>query len=128
MPLKVPSEKVEKNSTDQENNIVGFWNKSLNAYDDNRNGKLDDEERKKGGPSTQIYRFNPDGTCLIGNLKLKGYYEIKEEKGKKKLYTYFDEGGKKTPEARFFLISITKDELILLDAVGEYAFWIFKSA
>ena len=109
----------------QSNDLVGSWNQILVAFDDNKNGKLDEEERKKGSTNKHFYQFNADGTCLVYTMKLKGSYELKNEDGKKRLYTYVDDNGTKTRENAWYVISITKTELILLSQ-DKYAFWIFK--
>lgn len=109
----------------QGDNIIGSWNLVLQAFDDNSNGKLDQEERKKGNTNKHFYQFNADGTCLIHTLKLKGSYEQKNEDGKKRLYTYVDDEGTKTRENAWYLISVSKTELILLSQ-DKYAFWIYK--
>jgi len=109
----------------QENSIIGSWSLVLQAFDDNNNGKLDDEERKKGNTGRHFYQFNTDGTCLIHTLKLKGCYELKNENGKKRLYTYIDDSGSKTRENAWYVISVSKTEMILLSQ-DKYAFWIYK--
>jgi hypothetical protein len=109
----------------QDDNIIGSWNLVLQAFDDNSNVKLDEEERKKGNTGKHFYQFNADGTCLIHTLKLKGSYELKNENGKKRLYTYVDDEGTKVRENAWYLISVSKTELILLSQ-DKYAFWIFK--
>jgi hypothetical protein len=112
-------------SFSQTNDILGSWNLSLQAFDDNNNGKLDDEERKKGNTNKHFYQFKSDGTCLIHTLKLKGRYELKTENGHKRLYIYIYDEGTWTPENAWYLISISKTELILLSQ-DKYAFWIYK--
>jgi len=134
-PVVLQKQSIQKNSfteipveckqVSQDNPLIGSWSLSLQAFDENDNGKLDDEERKKGNTNKHFYQFKTDGTCLIHTLKLKGYYELKEEGGKKRLYTYIDEDGKKTPENKWYVISIGKTEMILLSQ-DKYAFWIFK--
>jgi len=133
---RLQSESIQKNATtetstiqvkpsSQGDGIVGRWNLVLQAFDENANGKLDGEERKKGNSNRHFYQFNSDGTCLIHTMKLKGSYELKDEGGKKRLYTYIDEEGKRTPENKWYVISISKTEMILLSQ-DKYAFWIYK--
>src|SRR5262245_46450183 len=98
----------------QDDGIIGSWSLVLQAFDENSNGKLDDEERKKGSAGRHFYQFSSDGTCLIHTLKLKGMYELKNEGGKKRLYTYVIDQGKPTPENKWYVISVSKTELILL--------------
>jgi hypothetical protein len=109
----------------QDDGIIGSWSLMLQAFDENSNGKLDDAERKKGNSGRHFYHFNSDGTCLIHTLKLKGTYELKNEGGKKRLYTYVIDEGKPTPENKWYVISVSKTELILLSQ-DKYAFWIYK--
>jgi hypothetical protein len=97
----------------------------LQAFDKNSNGKLDDEERKTGNTARHFYQFNTDGTCLIHTMKLKGSYELKTVDGKKRLFTYIDDEGKKIPENKWYVISVSKTEMILLSQ-DKYAFWIYK--
>ena len=109
----------------QGDGIIGSWNLVLQAFDDNSNGKLDEEERKKGNTGKHFYQFNADGSCLVYTMKLKGSYELKNEDGKKRLYTYVDGNGTKVRENAWYLMSVSKTELILLSQ-DKYAFWIFK--
>ena len=112
-------------NSSQADNIIGGWSLMLQAFDDNSNGKLDEEERKKGNTNKHFYQFNADGTCLVHTLKLKGSYELKNESGKMRLYTYIDVEGTRTKENAWYIISVSKTELILLSQ-DKYAFWIFK--
>ncbi|MBD0288220.1 MAG: hypothetical protein ICV79_22755 [Flavisolibacter sp.] len=114
---------VSSNTRQQSDGIVGEWTLALETYDDNSNHILDADERKKGWANKYYYRFNADGSCLIHSMKLKGHYEIKTENGKKKLYTFFDEGEDKGPENTYEIVSASKDELVLL---WETTFWVFK--
>jgi len=120
-----------QNTTDQYflslqgSGVVGSWSLALRTFDDNKNGKLDEEERKKGETGKHFYQFNADGTCLIHTLKLKGSYELKNDGGKKRLYTYAIDGGTRTQENAWYLISVSKTELVLLSQ-DKYTFWIYK--
>jgi len=116
---------IQTNPSSQGDAIIGSWSLVMQAFDDNNNGKLDDEERKKGSGGRHFYQFNADGTCLIHTLKLKGSYELKNEAGKQRLYTYIIDEGTKTPENKWYVISVSKTELILLSQ-DKYAFWIYK--
>ena len=109
----------------QGDDIIGSWSLILQAFDDNSNGKLDDNERKKGNSGRHFYQFNTDGTCLVYTMKLKGYYELKNEDGKKRLYTFADDNGTWVRENAWYVISVSKTELILLSQ-DKYAFWVFK--
>ena len=115
---------IENLSTDN-NGIVGKWKLELEAVDENENKILDEEERKKGFKNTYYYQFKSDGTCIIFQTQ-KGHYEIKETDGKKKLYTFIDEGEGEGPEAQYIINSIDDNEMVLLEGMGELTFWIFK--
>ena len=104
--------------------IVGKWRLTWQAFDENGNKKLDEEERKKAFPNFYFYQFNSDGSCLVQNLK--GHFEIKEEGGKKKLSTYADIEGSTELIGVYTILSVNKDELLLLDAAADYTFWPFK--
>lgn len=109
----------------QDNDIIGSWSLQLQAFDDNSNGKLDDAERKNANAGRHFYQFNADGTCLIHTMKMKGTYEVKKEGGKTRVYTYIDDQGTKTRENAWYLISVSKTELVLLSQ-DKFTFWIYK--
>ena len=109
----------------QTHDLTGSWSLALRAFDDNTNRKLDDEERKNGNTGKHFYRFNADGTCLIFTMKLKGSYELKNEGGKQRLYTYADNEGTRVQENAWYLISVGKTELVLLSQ-DKQTFWIYK--
>jgi len=121
---------IQKSTTGQyssflDDSIIGSWSLMIQAFDKNSNGKLDEEERKKGNTGRHFYQFNADGSCFIHTLKLKGYYELKTVDGKKRLFTYIDDEGKKIPENKWYVISVSKTEMVLLSQ-DKYAFWIYK--
>ena len=115
-------------------NIDGDWNLNLEAYDKNHNLLLDDEERKKGFSNHYFYRFSSNGLCLISPFRanqvqssFKGHYQLKDENGKMKLITFWDETEQKGQrEAQYWIISVSKTELVLLESVGDHTFWVFK--
>ena len=114
--------------------LIGDWKLSLETYDNNHNKKLDEEERKKGFSNHYFYRFSSDGSCIISpfatnQLKsgFKGHYVVSEKNGNKVLTTYFDEAEQKGQrEAQYTVVSVNKDELVLLETTGDHTFWIFK--
>ena len=107
--------------------IVGEWKLYWEAKDENKNDKLDENERKSGRSNTNYYyRFNADGTCEIYLKGLKGHYDIKNEGNKKKISIYSDEEGTKGLVAVWVLISVNEDELVLLEGTGEIQIWAFK--
>lgn len=116
----------------QGDGIVGDWKLMLETYDDNENKKLDPEERGKAFSNQFFYRFKNDGSCLV-NFKrtsqgaFKGHYVIKEG-DPKKLEIYLDETEQKGKESEYSIISVDKDELVLLESYGNLTFWIFKRA
>src|SRR5436190_19214195 len=110
-------------NSSQDDNIIGSWSLVMHAFDNNNNGKLDDEERKKGNAGKHFYQFNADGTCLIHTMKLKGWYELKPVDSKKRLFTYAEDEGKRIPENEWYFISVSKTELIILSR-DKFTFWI----
>ena len=127
----VKSEERAPVSTASGNDIVGTWKLHLDAFDQNENQELEDEERKKGVSNNNMLQFNADGTCRIQNI-FNGTYTIKEEGGKKILTVQRKKvEGEETedpPPDKYHIKSVTKDELILLvvDGAGANTFWIFK--
>jgi len=114
--------------------LIGDWKLSLETYDNNHNKKLDDDERKKGFSNHYFYRFSGDGSCIISpfannQLKsgFKGHYTVTEKNGRKVITTYWDEAEQKGKrEAQYTVVSVNKDELVLLETTGDHTFWIFK--
>ena len=114
--------------------IVGDWKLALECYDDNHNHQLDDAERKKGFSNHYFYRFSADGNCIISpfvtnQLKsgFKGHYVLSEKNSRKVITTYWDEAEQKGQrEGQYTIISVNKDELVLLETTGDHTFWIFK--
>jgi len=111
--------------------ILGDWKLTLETYDNNHNRILDDEERKKAFPNHYFYRFNSDGSCLINYTTtakgaFKGHYTSSEKNGKKTIMIYMDEGGKSENQGGYTVISINKDEMVLLESTGDHTFWIFR--
>jgi len=117
----------------QGDGIIGDWKLTLETYDDNHNKKLDDAERKKAFSNHYFYRFNTDGSCLINfntsaQGAFKGHYKKKEENGKTKIDIWMDEEGKSEFQGGYTVISVNKDEMVLLESIGDHTFWIFKRA
>jgi hypothetical protein len=122
-----PANSNDPSNKTQASGITGKWNLALEAYDNNRNFILDPEERSKGFPNKYYYQFNEDGSCLIHQMKLKGHYVLSEKNGRKVITNYFDEAEQKgQKEAQYTIISVNKDELVLLETTGDHTFWIFK--
>lgn len=109
--------------------ITGFWKLKLEAYDENGNKVLDEAERKKGIKNNYTFRFNADGSCRIQE-SFKGRYEVKTEGGKKKLYVYRnrvagEEDKDPVPDV-YQVISMDKNEMVLLESEGDLTFWVFE--
>ncbi len=113
------------NQAKQSNGIVGEWEQILMARADNRNGKLDDEERKNAFTQAQnkdYLKLNSDGSAVFTQIKVKGRYELKAESdGRKKLVLYDKENN---DENRGIVYSVTEDELILFK--GGSVFSVYK--
>jgi hypothetical protein len=120
---------VTSSNEHQGSGIVGKWELALEAYDDNSNRKLDDEERKKGIQNRYSFRFNADGTCQIRDV-YKGRYEMKTENNRKVLKVYRNripgEEDQDPPPDVFEITSMSNNELVLLETLGDHTFWIFK--
>jgi hypothetical protein len=115
----------------QENGIIGTWKLNLEAYDDNSNKVLDDEERKKAIRNNYILQFKTNGTCRIQDF-YNGTYTIKNEGGQKLLSVQRErvkeEETEDPPPDLYYIKSLTKDELIVLNSVAGFThtFWILK--
>jgi len=126
-------EVISKTGTNQTlgEDIIGYWKLKLEARDDNGNKILDDGERKKGFKNRYSFRFNADGSCQIVE-SYKGRYEVKTEGGNKMLYVFRKrvEGvEKQDPPADIYrIMSISKNELVLLEDLGNLVFWVFERA
>lgn len=116
-------------SQGSEDGITGTWKLKLEAYDDNSNKVLDEAERKKGFQNRYLFRFNADGSCQIQEI-YKGRYEVKTESNKKMLYVYRNrivgEEEKDPPPDVYSIISLNRNELVLLEDLGNLAFWVFE--
>lgn len=109
--------------------ITGYWKLTLEAYDNNENKILDEDERKKGIQNRYSFRFNADGTCQIRE-SFKGRYEV-TSKGSKKLLSIYrnrvkGEEEKDPPPDVYRIISLSKNELVLLEQEGNLTFWVFE--
>ena len=109
--------------------IVGVWKLTLECYDDNGNKIPDDAEKKKGIKNNYVFRFHADGSCLIQQV-YKGRYDVKTESDKKMLYVYRNrivgEEEKDPPPDIYRITSMSKNELVLLETLGDLTFWIFE--
>lgn len=110
--------------------IVGKWLCKLTTLDENKNYNLDANERKKAVNNLYELELRGDGTCRIQNM-FTGTYTIKIEQRKQVLQLQrkriVGEEDKDPPPQVFYITSVTKDELVLEDFIGnEGSFWIFK--
>jgi hypothetical protein len=127
----VPNKEQSAVLSTADGNIVGEWKLILEAYDENENKVLDEEERKKGFRNNYLLRLNANGTCRIQNF-YNGTYTIKEEGGRKILSVQREKGkeeDKQDPPDQYYIISLIKDELILLSLSAEIVtttFWVFN--
>ena len=117
------------NNASSGDGITGYWKLFLEAYDDNSNHKLDEAERNKGIKNHYSFRFNADGSCDIMDM-FKGHYEIKTENGKKILSVYRNrvpsEEEKDPPPDVYEIISMSNEELVVLENLGDHTFWVFR--
>lgn len=133
-------ESITKHKHFYEDGIVGTWKLTIEAYDDNNNTKLDDDERKAGiqNSTPQALRdykmqFNSNGTCKIEG-RSNGTYKLSQESDQRILTVQLEprEGlnGKQLPasKSRYHIKSLTSNELLLLAEVSgvTYTFWLFK--
>ena len=134
--VETPKQQTEIASNTQtsqasEDGITGYWKLNLETFDDNSDKILDEAERKKGFQKRYSFRFNADGSCLVEEV-YNGRYEVKTEGDKKMLYVYrswiIGEEAKDPPPEVFRIISISKNELVLLENMGNLIFWAFERA
>jgi hypothetical protein len=125
------SEVVASTETNQTagDGITGYWKLKLEAYDNNENKILDEAERKKGIQNHYSFRFNTDGSCTIRE-SFKGHYEVKTKGGNKILSVYRNkvkgDEEKDPPPDIYRIISLGKDELVLLEQEEDLTFWVFE--
>jgi hypothetical protein len=130
-PTSTQPELLAKTKTNQtaDEGITGYWNLKLEAYDKNENKILDDDERKKGIQNRYSFRFNADGSCQIRE-SFKGHYEVKTKGGNKILSVYRNrvqgEEDQDPPPDVYRIISLSKNELVLLEQEGNLTFWVFE--
>jgi Lipocalin-like domain len=125
---------VKSTASTKGDGIVGDWQLSIETYDENGNKALDDAERKKGFSNHYFYRFNTDGNCWVSPLAnnpmqnaFKGHYTITEKNNKKIITIYLDGDEEKgLQDGQYTIVSVNKDELVLLETALDHAFWIFK--
>lgn len=106
-------------------NIVGEWELVKVFADDNDNHAVDPEEEKDAITTMKDYlKLNANGTCEYTIAKLEGRYEIVTKEGRKRLAMY-DRTGGETTSGRY-IISVTKNELVINRIFGGSDFEVFK--
>jgi len=111
-------------SSSSDASIVGEWQQTGVAEDKNGNDQLDPEERNSAIKMDDYMKLNSDGSAVMFVIKNKGHYEIEAtSNGKRKLTLYDSENGKHDIGT---ILSVTKDELIIMNKFGGDSFTIWK--
>lgn len=109
--------------TKQGEGVTGEWEQANTVLDQNGNNLLEEVERQKP-MSTKIgsyyLKFNSDGTCLVGEMKFEGTYEVKDEGGEQ---TIFIQTG--DPQ-RLRIKSLNPDEMVLMPSGAPGTFLVYK--
>jgi hypothetical protein len=109
--------------------LIGYWKLRLEAYDSNDDQMLDEAERKKGAPNNYSFHFNADGSCKKQET-IQGRYEVKFEEDKRMLYVYpeplVDRDGRTYVTDVYRITSMTVNEIVLLETIGNLNFWVFQ--
>jgi len=120
---------IAQTNRSSEEGLIGYWKLKLEAYDNNENKILDEAERAKGIQNRYSFRFNTDGSCLIRE-SFKGHYDVKTKGGNKTLSIYRDrvQGEEKQdpPPDKYRIISLSDNELVLLEQEENMTFWVFE--
>jgi hypothetical protein len=105
--------------------IVGEWTLIKMIIDENANDKMDANEISNPITNSEDYmKLNSDGSAEFYAIKIKGRYEIKENSGGKRYLNLFDKDN--TKHAKGAIISVTKNELTLLNKFAGSTFTIWK--
>jgi len=118
----------------QGNNLIGDWKLSVETYDENQNKKLDPQERAKAFSNHFFFRFNADGTALVNysttaEHAFKAKYKLSKRKDLQFISIYIDGDANESPDGLgggYYIISVDKNELVVLEGANERAIWIFK--
>lgn len=105
--------------------IVGEWELVGVTEDKNGNEQLDPDERKSAIKMDDYMKLNSDGSAVMFVFKNKGRYEIRkdESSGKEYLDLYDSENGK---HPKGYIMSVTKDELLIMNKFGGDSITIWK--
>ena len=120
----------------QQGGIVGDWKLSIETYDENQNKKLDPQERAKAFSNHFFFRFNADGSALVNfnvtaEHAFKAKYKLSKRKDLQFISVYIDGDDNEGPDGLsggYYIISVDKSEMVLLEAAMERAIWIFKKS
>ena len=129
-----PKPVISSNESIQVNGIVGDWKLSVETYDENQNKKLDPQEKAKAFSNHFFFRFNADGSALVNSKAtadhaFKAKYKLSKRKDLQFLSVYIDGDDNESPDGLgggYYIISVDKNELVLLEGANERAIWIFK--
>lgn len=110
----------------QGDGIVGEWALTMVAPDENGNEVIDENEKAKATTSMKDYmKLNSDGSAEFYVFKAKGRYEINTNASSGKKYlNLFDKDNTKLPKGA--ILSVTKDELIIMNKFGGDSFTVWK--
>ena len=103
--------------------VIGEWEQVNTVLDQNGNNLLEEAERQKPMSNkigSYYLKFNSDGTCLVGEIKFEGTYELKDDGGEQ---TIFIQTG--DPQ-RLRIKSLTTDEMVLMPSGAPGTFLVYK--
>ena len=103
--------------------VTGEWEQVTTVLDQNGNNLLEDAERQKPMPTkigSYYLKFSSDGTCLVGDMKFEGTYEVKDDGGEQ---TIFIQTG--DPQ-RLRIKSLNSDEMVLMPSGAPGTFLVYK--
>lgn len=103
--------------------VTGEWEQANTVLDQNGNNQLEEVERQKP-MSTKIgsyyLKFNSDGTCLVGEMKFEGTYEIKDDGGEQTILIQTGD------QQRLRIKSLDSDEMVLMPSAAPGTFLVYK--
>jgi hypothetical protein len=119
------AKEAPSSASSQSDPIVGEWKLAMVAPDENGNEVIDANEKAKATTMEDYMKLNSDGSAEFYTIKLKGRYEIKTNASSGKRYlNLFDKDNTKHP--RGAILSVTKDEMIILNKFGGDSFTVWK--
>lgn len=106
-------------------NILGEWTLVRVLRDDNGNHKIDEDEEKTAITNPGGYmKLNADGTCKFQTV-MDGTYKIVTDEDGRKWIAIQDMSGTKYP-MKLYIVSVTKNELVINTIAGGSGFEIYK--